>query len=160
MSRPSWDETWMAVADALAERSLCVRAKVGAVIVTRDNRVDAAAYAGPPAGAGYNQPCDQWCERAINGPSEHYPLSCTIHAEANSLLRSNWTDRQGGTIYATSAVCKECSRLIANSGLQRVVHRVNPVTDSHREPDVVELYLRDVGLTVERMNEGAKRGSA
>jgi len=63
-TRPSWDETWLAVAGAVAKRSLCVRDQVGAVIVSPQQRIVATGYNGPPAGFCHNeQPCSDWCLR-------------------------------------------------------------------------------------------------
>lgn len=71
--RPSWDETWMAEAKIIAQRSLCSRDQVGAVVVDRSNRIVDTGYNGPPAGFNPRRethavdpqmPCHNWCPRA------------------------------------------------------------------------------------------------
>lgn len=128
MSRATWDQTWMSVADAVAQRSPCVRAQAGAVIVTVSNRVVATGYNGFPAPRRTNPTsCDErtGCERAKSGPADpHSYLDCiATHAEANALLFCDRAAREGGTIYVTTNVCWECAKLVANSGLKRVVMR-------------------------------------
>lgn len=132
MSRPSWDETWLAVAKQVAARSLCSRAQVGAVITDSRNRIVATGYNGPPA--DYPLPtyedtsdllmCGAWCTRAQLARVEKavdYTDCPSLHAEANALLAADRSSWQGGTIYVTGVVCHACGKLIANSGLKRVV---------------------------------------
>ncbi len=123
--RPSWDKTWMSVAYAVSRRSLCERDNVGAVIVNKDNRIIATGYNNPPAGFAHNdQPCAFWCVRAITLVDKLHPEyhDCfSLHAEANALMVCDRRDREGGTIYVTSGICFTCAKLIANSGLTRVV---------------------------------------
>lgn len=149
--RPDWDHVWMKVADAVADRSLCSRAKVGTVVVTSDNRVASVSFNGAPdAFDCQGRPCVEWCERAMSGDtSPSYGTCSAVHAESNALTRSNWTEIQGGTIYTSAATCINCARLVVAAGLKRVVHRVSP-SDMHRNPEAVEQYMRELGLDVDR----------
>lgn len=151
MTRPSWEDTWSEVARIMGHRSRCDRAKVGAVVVTRDNRVAAQAYNGPAAGLMLRGTCSNWCPRAMGKTnlSADYGACSTIHAEANALIRADFTDIQGGTIYVSHSSCINCAKLVANSGLAKLVHRVTEA-DAHRNPDEVEEYLRSAGLEVHR----------
>lgn len=149
-SRVTWDQTWLSVAAAIACRSWCSRRQVGAVIVTRDQRVASVSYNGPPRGQHVTTTCDHWCRRAIDRDLLAYDSCDAIHAEANALLRADYTDIEGGTIYVSSAVCVNCAKLIANSGLVKVVHAVDEERDAHRRPDDVEQQLSRWGLTVAR----------
>lgn len=119
----------MGVAEAMAYRSPCSRHQIGACIVDKNQRVLATGYNGPPA----NWPeargtlaaeCKLYCPRAQEGaaPGESYTDCVSIHAEANALLFGDRRDREGGTIYTTGYVCWDCSKLVANSGLRRVVY--------------------------------------
>lgn len=149
----TWDETFMAAADAMARRSACVRQQNGAVIVDRNNRIVATGYNGWPAPMG-SPPCDQnaqhnalFCARARSGPADpHSYLDCySVHAEANSLLFCDRTPRVNGTIYVSSNLCWECAKLVGNSGLARVVMRM----DKHYRPVVNVLKLmRDCDIVV------------
>lgn len=143
----------MDVADVLARRSRCCRAQVGAVVVTADNRVNAASYNGPARGDDVKGDCSNWCPRMQN--DEHgsdYGTCRSIHAEMNAIARSDWSEVQGATIYVTGSMCINCAKAVANSGIVRVVHRVT--TDrAYRLPESVEEYLRSVGIDVERSAE-------
>ena len=140
----------MEVAHAVARRSLCARAQVGAVVTDTTNRVVATGFNGPPSGYRHGaQPCNLWCKRA-EGPTlaPDYTDCVTLHAESNALLYSDRSLRQGGTIYITSHVCWGCAKLIANSGLHRVVvHAERP--DLHRDPMASYTFLMECGLDVE-----------
>lgn len=141
----------MAVADSLAARSLCCRAQVGAVIVTRDNRAVSPSYNGAARGdTRVNGSCSDWCPRAQSGDSgSDYGTCRAIHAEANALIRADYSEIQGATIYVTGSICIGCAKNIANSGISRVVHRVLPEHE-YRNPADVEQYLKECGVEVVR----------
>lgn len=152
--RPSWDEVWMTTAAAVASRSLCSRAKVGAVIVSSDNVVRAASYNGPPPTYPHaNRECKDWCPRAI--ASETGELSPTYddcpssHAEMNALARADTSRLAGATLYVTGAVCYQCAKVIPQTGITRVVHHVSE-DEAHRRPDEVEAFLRRMHVHIER----------
>lgn len=143
--RPTWDDTWLAVARAVAQRSLCVRRKVGAVIVTAQNRPVSTGYNGPPAGLGLVTPCSGLCPRANNKTAD-YDNCVAIHAEANALLFAARSQYEGGTIYVTHICCYGCAKLIANSGLSRVVIEFE---NTERDFSKAQALLTASGLTVE-----------
>jgi len=148
--RTTWNDTWMGVAVLLGRRSPCVRAQVGAVIVTTDNKIDSTSYNGPISGLELEGTCDQWCERAITGDtSPDYSRCQTIHAEANALIRANHERIQGGTIYVSTSPCLNCAKQIGNSGLACVVYR-DTGGDDYRRPREMESLLHDAGLVVVR----------
>lgn len=149
--RPSWDATWMAVARTIGRRSQCSRAQVGAVVVTADNRVASVSYNGAARGLKTQGSCINWCPRA-QGKTEisaDYGACPAIHAEANALLRADWTQIQGGTIYVSHSSCINCAKLISNSGLARLMHFIDDEAEQ-RHPDEVEAYLHRAGIQVER----------
>lgn len=149
-TRPTWDETWMAVADTIGKRARCVRAQHGAVIVDTSNRIVATGYNGPPAGwSWFDGPCSEGCPRAINGPKDPlaYDDCVAIHAESNALMFCDRRERDGGTIYVNGACCLTCAKNVANSGLARAVIRVNPGED-YRNPELGLTFMRQSGLEV------------
>lgn len=151
--RPSWDQVWMEVAYTVAQRSLCSRAQVGAVIVSLDNRVQAASYNGPRPGFNHcGMTCASWCPRAQPGAAHtaDYSACEATHAEASALVRADRSQLTGGTIYITGSVCINCARLISHTELRRVVHTVRE-TESHRNPEAVEEFLIEAGLKVFRL---------
>ena len=151
--RPSWDDTWLQVAQVIAERSLCTRRKVGAVIVTADNRPVSTGYNGPPAGLKFNSPCSGFCPR-VNNKTEDYDNCVAVHAEANALLFASRAQYDGGTIYINHICCYSCAKLIANSGLARVVIQFE---NSSRDISKAQALLTSSGLEVkviERLTDG------
>lgn len=159
--RLTWDEVWQSVAVTVGDRSLCVRDQVGAVIVDPTNRIIAASYNGPPANFPHNdRPCVEWCARARkNVQSDLGKLAQDVlidpgytdcpanHAEVNAIAVCDRRDREGGTIYVDSSVCWNCAKLIANSGLTRVVVITQPNTQ-HRSPERSYEFLRTCGVEV------------
>ncbi|QHB36924.1 deoxycytidylate deaminase [Mycobacterium phage Roary] len=123
MSRPTWDEYFLGIATAAAERSDCERSKVGAVVV-KDRRVRATGYNGAPAGESGCGTCPRRLAEVIPGetPYDSGPGRCVaIHAEANALLHCDREDLFGATLYITREPCYLCSNLIRAAGVSRVV---------------------------------------
>ncbi|WAL67107.1 deaminase [Amycolatopsis cynarae] len=122
LPRPTWDEYGLILAHAAATRSDCERSQVGAVVM-QDHRTRASGYNGSPAGA----PGCESCPRRLSGvdPCSSYdsgPGACVaVHAEANALLHSDRADLPGATLFVTREPCPGCGRLIAGSGVARVV---------------------------------------
>jgi dCMP deaminase len=142
----------MATAITLGRRSRCDLAQVGAFVVSPENQPVMGGYNGPPAGLPVQGGCGGWCPRACSRErSTDYSACESLHAEANALLRADWTRYQGGSIYVSASCCINCARLVAGSGIRRVVHRVTPA-DAHRHPEEVEAYLRRCGLDVVQYN--------
>lgn len=128
------DERYLRMAQIWSENSYCVRRKVGALIV-RDNMIISDGYNGTPS--GFPNICE---ENDITFPY-------VLHAEANAITkvaRSN-NSSEGGTLYVTASPCMECSKLIIQSGIRRVVF-----SDLYRIQDGIEL-LRRAGIEVVHM---------
>jgi len=111
--RKDWDEYFMDIAFQVRGRSTCPRLQVGAVVV-KDNRIKGTGYNGSPSKMAH---CDDvGCMMRANHCVR------TIHAEVNALLECSPEERNGATIYVTARPCAECSKLIINSGIKRVVY--------------------------------------
>jgi len=111
MSRPKWDEIWMALTTHIAERSRDPRLKVGSVIVTEDNTtVLAIGYNGDQSG-GTNKP-----------DSLEPGKSGFIHAEANALIKMNFGEHRNKKMYLTHSPCPVCARMIVNAGIKQVIY--------------------------------------
>ncbi|MEU4709459.1 deaminase [Nocardia salmonicida] len=119
LSRPSWDEYFLNIARAVAARSDCERDKVGAVVVAPDRRIRATGYNGAPSG---DPGCDR-CPRRTSGctPGADYSNCVAVHAEGNALIHCDRADLVGATLYVTREPCYACSKLIAATGISRVV---------------------------------------
>lgn len=122
MTRPTWDETWLAVASVIADRAACLRSQVGAVVVV-NNRYTWLGYNG--AAPGEQHCTDGGCPRGQLTPEQcapgtSYENCISLHAEQNALLRAG--DRaNGGTLYVTREPCNWCWKNIRAAGLSRVV---------------------------------------
>ena len=106
------DHRYMRMAKIWAENSYCQRRKVGALIV-KDKMIISDGYNGTPVGF------ENVCENE-QGLTKAYVL----HAEANAitkLARSN-NNSEGATLYVTTSPCIECSKLIIQAGIIRVVY--------------------------------------
>lgn len=111
------DEYFLHLAFEVAKASRCIRAKYGSVIVSRDGRIVSTGYNGKPRGS-IN---DDICYRE-GLPDNAAKPNCCLHSEANALMFSSPEEREGGTIYVSGIPCTDCTLLIAQSGLSRLVY--------------------------------------
>ena len=124
MSRPTWDEYFMEMAELARTRTTCLRRGVGAVIV-KDNRVLATGYNGSPKGVSH---CSETgCLREkMNVPSgQRHELCRGLHAEQNAIIQAACMGAsiEGATLYCTHQPCAICAKMIVNAGIKRVVYK-------------------------------------
>ena len=105
------DIRYLKMARIWAENSYCVRRQVGALIV-KDKMIISDGYNGTPSGF------ENICENDM-GVTKPYVL----HAEANAITKvaKSANNCDGGTLYVTTSPCMECSKLIIQAGIKRVV---------------------------------------
>ncbi|MDE6397253.1 MAG: dCMP deaminase family protein [Muribaculaceae bacterium] len=121
------DRRYLRMAKIWAENSYCKRRQVGAIIV-KDKMIISDGFNGTPS--GFENVCED-----SDGMTKPYVL----HAEANALTkvaRSN-NSSDGATLYVTASPCLECSKLIIQSGITRVVF-----DELYRLKDGLELLER------------------
>ena len=106
-----YDKAYLRMALEWAQLSHCKRKKVGAIIV-KNKMIISDGYNGTPS--GFNNACEN-----DNGETHWYVL----HAEANAILKTarSTHDCSGATLYLTMSPCRECSKLIHQSGITRLV---------------------------------------
>ncbi len=124
MSRPSWDEYFMAITDQVAQRATCTRRHIGAVLV-KDKRILATGYNGVPSGLAH---CDEvGCLRERLGiPSgTQHELCRGIHAEQNAVIQAarHGIAIEGATVYCTHQPCVLCAKILINAGIVDIVYR-------------------------------------
>ncbi len=112
----------MRITHLVAERSTCLRRKVGAIIV-KNKRIISTGYNGAPRGLAH---ClDIGCMREkMNIPSgERHELCRGAHAEQNAIIQaaSSGVSMEGAAMYCTTAPCSTCSKMIINAGIVRLV---------------------------------------
>ena len=143
MPRPDWDNYFMEITLAVSERSTCTRAHVGAILV-KDRRILTTGYNGAPKGLPH---ClDEGCE-IVDGHCVR-----ALHAEQNAILQGAQygVPLEGATCYTTHQPCVTCAKMLINAGIKRVVY-------AGRYPDELAMkYMRDAGLSIERMDLGAR----
>lgn len=116
--RPDWDTYFLGIAEAVAARSDCERSRVGAVVV-KERRIRATGYNGAPAGAPGCLDCPR--RTSSVAPGSDYSNCVAVHAEANALLYCDRGDLPGAVLYITREPCYACSKLIAATGVERVI---------------------------------------
>lgn len=159
LSRPTWKQTWMSVAETIALRSQCSKAQVGCVIVDEDQQVLAASYNGPPPGTNYAGPCSGWCKRAITGESTPDYSNCpSSHAEINAIARMPQTTKPK-TIYINRMCCFTCAKAIASASIKNVIY-LDTSIDEHLNINDTVTFLNNAGIYVERSNATTTRDTS
>jgi len=120
--RPSWDEYFLELLQVIKTRSTCIRRQVAAIIV-KDKHILSTGYNGAPVGLAH---CDEvGCVREANNvPSgERHELCRGIHAEQNAIVQAaiHGASIKGGHIYITHSPCVQCSKMIINAGIKKVI---------------------------------------
>lgn len=131
-----YDQAYLKMAKSWSELSHCERKKVGAIIVKND-MIISDGYNGTPSGF------DNCCENS-QGETHWYVL----HAEANAILKvaKSTNNAHGATLYLTLSPCKDCSKLILQAGIRRVVYAMN-----YKDTSGVD-FLKSAGIEVEQIN--------
>lgn len=127
-----YDKAYLRMAKTWSELSHCNRKKVGALIV-KDRMIISDGYNGTPS--GFDNDCED-----DEGNTNWYVL----HAEANAILKvaQSTHNCNGATLYLTLSPCKECSKLVVQSGIERVVYIMQYKDDSGIR------FLRDAGIEI------------
>lgn len=121
------DQRYLKMAMIWSQNSYCKRRQVGALIV-KDKMIISDGYNGTPS--GFENICED-----ENNQTKPYVL----HAEANAITKvaKSGNSSEGSTLYVTSSPCLECSKLIIQAGIKRVVF-----TESYRLEDGINLLKR------------------
>ena len=107
-----YDNSYLKMARVWGDLSYCKRRKVGALIV-KDRMIISDGYNGTPS--GFEKICED---------DDNYTKWYVLHAEANAIMKvaASTQSTKGATLYITLSPCKECSKLIHQSGIKRVVY--------------------------------------
>jgi dCMP deaminase len=132
-----YDIAYLRMALEWAKLSHCNRKHVGALII-KDGMIISDGYNGTPS--GFENDCED-----ENDKTKWYVL----HAEANALMKlaRSGNHSKGATLYITMSPCKECSKLIHQAGISRVVY-VNNYKDN-----LGLKFLKDCGLQVTHIED-------
>ncbi|MGV4415041.1 deoxycytidylate deaminase [Chryseobacterium sp. T1] len=137
MKHNKFDIAYLKMALEWGSLSYCKRKKVGALIV-KDRMIISDGYNGTPS--GFENQCED-----SDGKTKWYVL----HAEANAILKiaGSTQSAQGATLYLTMSPCKECSKLVLQSGIKRVVY-INEYSDNSGLA-----FLQEANIELLRINE-------
>lgn len=129
-----YDSFYMSVAINAQSLSFCLRKKVGAVIV-KDGNILSFGFNGTPS--GMDNSCEE-CDKT------HW---YTLHAEANAILKcaKEGKSTNEATLYVTCSPCKDCSKLIIQAGISRIVY-----IEEYRESEHIDFLLKR-GITVHHL---------
>ncbi len=130
-----YDVAYMRMAIEWAKLSHCKRRQVGSLIV-KDKMIISDGYNGTPSGF------ENYCE-----DDQGYTKWYVLHAEANAILKvaSSTQSCHGATLYITLSPCQECSKLIHQAGITRVVYHV-----AYKDNSGVE-FLKKAGVIIEHL---------
>jgi len=131
-----YDKAYMKMAEQWSTLSHCKRKQVGALIV-KGRMIISDGYNGTPTGF------ENYCE-----DDEGYTKWYVLHAEANAILKVAGSTQscQDATLYITLSPCKECSKLIHQAGIKRVVY-----LNAYKDISGLE-FLKRAGVAVEHLN--------
>lgn len=134
--RENKDLVYLKMASVWSENSHCKRKKVGCLIVN-DQLIISDGYNGTPSGF------DNCCE-----DKDGNSLSNVVHAEANAItkLARSTQSSYGSTIYVTLSPCFECSKLIIQSGIKRIVF-----SELYRNTESLP-FLLEAGIEIVKLN--------
>ena len=132
------DQRYLKMAEIWAQNSYCKRRKVGALLV-KDKMIISDGYNGTPS--GFENECED---------EENKTKTYVLHAEANAITKvaKSGNSSLGATLYVTSSPCIECSKLIIQAGIKRVVF-----TENYRLEDGINL-LKRADIDVEQVEPG------
>ena len=127
-----YDKAYLKMAREWGNLSYCERRKVGALIV-KDRMIISEGYNGTPTGM------ENICE-----DEENYTKWYVLHAEAKAIMKvaSSTQSCSGATLYVTVSPCKDCSKLIYQAGIVRVVY-----IDQYKDTTGID-FLKDAGVEV------------
>ncbi len=125
-----YDTAYLKMAHEWAKLSHCERKQVGALIV-KDRMIISDGFNGTPT--GFENPCED---------EDNYTKWYVLHAEANAILKvaSSTQSCKGATLYITLSPCKECSKLIHQAGIKRVVY-----ADAYKDDSGLK-FLKKAGV--------------
>jgi len=123
LSKPSWDEYFLHLTEAVGSRSSCDRGRTGCII-TRDHRILSTGYSGAPKGLPH---CDDVghemhkVTHADGTETEH--CIRTTHAEQNAIAVAArfGISLDGGTLYCHMTPCYTCAKMVINAGIKNVI---------------------------------------
>lgn len=135
--KAKYDKAYLRIAKEWGQLSYCKRKQVGAIIV-KDRMIISDGYNGTPS--GFENCCED---------EENLTKWYVLHAEANAILKVARSTQscENATLYITLSPCKDCSKLIHQSGIKRVVYH-----EEYKDTSGVD-FLKKAGVEVELLSD-------
>jgi len=152
--RPSWDEYFMEVCEAISKRATCERGRSGCVIA-RDKQLLVTGYVGAPAGLPH---CDEVGHQFKKMLHEDGSVTThcvrTVHAEQNAICQAAkmGIPINGATLYCRMTPCRTCAMLIINCGIKRVVCQRR----YHDSEDSLSMFEK-AGVIIEHLHDEVQK---
>ena len=147
--RPTWDDYFIEVANAISKRATCDRGRSGCVIA-RDRRILVTGYVGSPAGLPHCDDVGHLFKKTIHEDG-HVTQHCvrTVHAEQNAICQAakSGISIDGATLYCRMTPCITCAMLIINCGIIRVV-----CEKKYHSAEDSEKMFTEAGITLEYLS--------
>ena len=148
--RPSWDEYFMEVCEAISKRATCERGRSGCVIA-KDKQLLVTGYVGAPAGLPHCDEAGHQFKKMLHedGSVTNHCVR-TVHAEQNAICQAakRGIPIDGATLYCRMTPCRTCAMLIINCGIKRVVCQRR----YHAGEDSIEMF-KMAGITIEHLHD-------
>jgi dCMP deaminase len=147
MSRMPWPEYFMNITYQVAERSTCLRRKVGAIAV-KDKRILATGYNGAPASVPHCE--ENGCLReALQVPSgQRHEICRGLHAEQNIIIQAALHGAQirNAAVYCTTHPCVTCTKMLINCSISAIYY-----AEDYPDPLAVQM-LHEAGIQSEKLS--------
>ena len=152
--RPSWDEYFMEVCQAIAKRATCNRGRSGCVIA-KGNQILVTGYVGSPRGMPHCDDVGHDFRKTIHedGKITNHCVR-TVHAEQNAICQAAkiGISLDGATLYCKMTPCRTCAMLIINCGIKRIVCEKKYHAGSESE----EMFKK-AGIEIEFFNDSIEQ---
>lgn len=148
--RPSWDEYFSKMVDAVAQRATCDRGRAGCVIV-KDKQILVTGYVGSPKGLPHCDDVGHLLKKVIHEDGR-VTQHCvrTVHAEQNAITQAarRGIALDGATLYVRMTPCRTCTMLIINTGIERVVCQ-----KKYHAAEESEAMMLEAGIQLDYLSE-------
>ena len=148
--RPSWDEYFSNMVDAVATRATCDRGRAGCVIV-KDKQILVTGYVGSPKGLPHCDDVGHLFKKVIHEDGK-ITQHCvrTVHAEQNAITQAarRGIALEGSTLYVRMTPCRTCTMLIINTGIKRVVCQMK-----YHAGEESEAMFKEAGIQLDFISE-------
>jgi dCMP deaminase len=149
-NRPSWDEYFSKLVDAVAQRATCDRGRAGCVIV-KDRQILVTGYVGSPKGLPHCDDVGHLLKKMVHEDGK-VTQHCvrTVHAEQNAITQAarRGIALEGATLYVRMTPCRTCTMLIINTGIERVVCQ-----KKYHAAEESEAMFREAGIRLDYLSE-------